>query len=235
VRHAPAVLAFALAFGTALDGHEILGPVQVNQILKSMARSSRTLAAPPNADEKGQALINLGVDAYTLMKLINSDIKEHGTENQGLIDLAVGRCAEMGVKFSRVPGGPFYMYDFDAFSAYLKLSPHGEHAAEARFALLERAFYGQGTAKTPAALLQSIDEKQKLLKDYPEFKRRADVEMFLILDYLDLSNSYIERNEQAKGAQYKDLALQLCRQVAEKYPDTGAASFARNLLIQLGL
>jgi hypothetical protein len=237
VRHVvAAVLLVAFALGAPVRAHEILDPVQLNQILKSMERSRRTIESTQSKDaEKHEALFNLGVDAYALMKLINSELKEHGTQNQGLVDLAVTRSGEMSVNLRPVGDGQVFVYDFEAFKAYLKAAPRGAHAAEARFALVEQASYGRNEVRTPEGILAGIDMKQKLLKDFPDLKRRADVEMFLILDYLELSNAYLQSGDAAKGVQYKDRALQLCRRVAEKYPDTDAAMFARNLLVQLGL
>ena len=228
------LLALVLLYGHAAAAHEILGPVEVNRLLKSMQQWHNKLAAT-TAAEKHEALFNIGLDAYALMKLINSDVKEHGAENQGLIDLAVNRSAALGVRIARMPGTDFYLYDFDAFVSYLRLAPRGEHAAEARFALVEKKFYEQKGDATPAPLLERVAEKRKLLEDYPQFGRRADLEMFLILDYLDLSNAYIEAGDRAKSDEYKQLALRLCRELAEKYPDTGAAMFARDLLIKLGI
>ena len=59
--------------------------------------------------------------------------------------------------------------------------------------------------------------------------------MFLILDYLELYSGYLEGKDLAKSTQYRHLALALCRQVIKNHPDTGAANFARNLLIKCGL
>ena len=134
------VMAFMLACGRSpLLGHEILGPVQVNQSLKSIQQSQTTLRSNVSAGDKEEALFKIGAEAYALMKLINSEINEHGTESdRGLIDLAVRRCKAMGVNIQLAAGKDYYTYDFEAFAAYLKLVPRGAHAPDARFRSEER-------------------------------------------------------------------------------------------------
>lgn len=231
------VMALMLACGRSpLLGHEILGPVQVNQSLKSIQQSQTTLRSNVSASEKEEALFKIGVEAYALMKLINSDISEHGRENQGLIDLAINRCKTMGVNIQLAAGKDYYMYDFEAFTSYLKLAPRGSYAPEARFALIEKSFYGeQRGRRTPRLLLKQIEQKKQLLQEFPNLSRRADLQMFLILDYLELHTDYLERRDLAKSTQYRDLALELCQQVIKNHPDAGAADFARDLLIKFGL
>jgi hypothetical protein len=231
------VVALILSCGTAsLPGHELLGPAQINQMLKSIQQSQMKLAGNPAGSEKEEALFTIGVEAYALMKLINSDIREHGAENRGLIELVVNRCKAMGVNFQPAAGKEHYMYDFAAFTAYLALAPRGRHAPEVRFALIEKSFYDEhGGQRTPEVLLKQIQEKKQLLSDFPDLSRRADLEIFVILDYLELHSYFEEKKDQAKSTEYRDLALKLCRQVIDEHPDTGAANFARNLLIQFGL
>lgn len=231
------VMALMLACGRSpLLGHEILGPVQVNQSLKSIQQSQTTLRSNVSASEKEEALFKIGVEAYALMKLINSDISEHGRENQGLIDLAINRSKTMGVNIQLAAGKDYYMYDFEAFTSYLKLAPRGNYAAEARFALIEKSFYDEHRdQRTPQLLLKQIEQKKQLLQEFPNLSRRADLQMFLILDYLELYTEYLERRDLAKSTQYRDRALELCRQVMKNHPDSDAANFARDLLIKFGL
>ena len=229
-------MALILGCGTSLLGHEILGPVQVNQSLKSIQQAQTTFRSNVSASEKEEALFKIGVQAYELMKLINYDISEHGRENQGLIDVAINRSKTMGVNIQLAAGKDYYMYDFEAFTSYLKLAPRGSYAPDARFALIEKSFYDEHRGqKTPQLLLKEIEEKKQLLQEFPNLSRRADLQMFLILDYLQLHTDYLEKKDLAKSTQYKDLALELCRQVMKNYPDTGAADFARDLLLKFGL
>jgi hypothetical protein len=237
MRTAIFVTALILGCGTSeLMGHEVLGPVQVNQILRNIQQAQLTLRGNASPKEKETALFYIGAEAYTLMKLINSDVREHGQENQGLIDVAIGRCKKLGVNIQPVSGTDYYLYDFEAFTSYLKIAPRGMHAPEARFALIEKSSYSveQGR-KTPEMLLKQIEEKKNLLQEFPDVTRRVDLQMFLILDYLEVYASYLESNDLSRSNQYKELALELCRQLVENHPDTGAANFARDLLIKFGI
>ena len=237
MRHIILVVVVALSCGTSrLLGHEVLGPVQVNAILRNIQLSQRTVSANVSAKEKEAALFQIGAEAYTLMKLINSEINEHGRENQGLINVAISRCKALGVNIQPAAGTDYYLYDFEAFASYLKLAPGGEFVPEARFALIEKSSYDQQRGRrTPELLLRQIEEKKQLLQEFPDFNRRVDLQLFLILDYLEVHTSYLESNDLARSTQYKDLALELCRELIKNHPDSGAANFARNLLIRFSL
>jgi len=224
-------------FVRPLVAHEVLGPVRVNEILKSIQKSRAALAGTPSPQDRSEALFNIGVDAYALMKLINQELQEHGAEaNLALINLAVTRCGEMGVNIKSIANGDHYMYDFAAFSEYLKVAPSGEHVPEVRFALIEKNFYEmRGASMTPAARSKQIEEKRQLLREYPKLSRRADLRMFLVFDYLDLYGYYEERQDPAKAEENRKQALDLCRAILAEDPESGAANFARDVLIKFGL
>ncbi len=116
---------------------------------KSLQHLQMTIASAAGATSekekaaKEKALFRLGAEAYALARLINLDISEHGAENQGLIELLVRRCKAIGVGIQRAAGADAYMYDFDAFAAYLTLAPRGVYAPEARFAPIEKSSFAE--------------------------------------------------------------------------------------------
>lgn len=219
-----------------LRAHDVMGPVAVNNILKSIQKSRLVLNSRSSQKDQEEAILNIGFQAHTLMKLINMEIQAHGTLQQGLIDLAVRRCREMGVGILYFEKTALYFYDFKEFEEYLKIAPQGQYVDEARFALIERSSYKHVAGEKPSEwLLQQVGDKKQFLREYPSFRKRAELEMLLTLDYYELYFIYLERRELKKSQQYKEWTLQLCRHIVEAFPDTEAANFARNLLIRLGL
>ena len=219
-----------------LRAHDVMGPIAVNNILKSIQKSRLVLNSRSSQKDQEKAILNIGFQAHTLMKLINMEIQAHGTLQQGLIDLAVRRCREMGVGLLYFEKTALYFYDFKEFEEYLKIAPQGQYVDEARFALIERASYKHVAGEKPSEwLLQQVGDKKQFLREYPSFRKRAELEMLLTLDYYELYFIYLERRELKKSQQYKEWTLQLCRHIVEAFPDTEAANFSRNLLIRLGL
>ncbi len=214
----------------------IMGPPEVNNILKSIHKSLSILESQAPAQEKQQAVFDIGMQAYTLMKLINAEIQSHGPMQQKLIDLAIARCHEMGVEIRHVPSRSIYLYDFAQFEGYLTMAPHGIYAADARFALMEKAFYEHeaGDQDLPTLMLQ-VERKKQFLKEYPNFKKRADLEILLTLDYYELCLLYAKRKNSVKSKQFRQLTRDQCRHIVKAFPNTEAAAFATNLLAKLGI
>ena len=75
-------------------------------------------------------------------------------------------------------------------------------------------------ANTLATIEQQPDALDLLLEDWPRERQREE----------DRS----PENE-AKSIQFRNLALDLCREVINDHPDSEAANFARDLLLKFGL
>ncbi len=215
--------------------HFVMGPVEVNRILKSLQKSRKILDGQPSQEDRKKEIFNIAFEAYTLMKLINTEIEAHGDEQQGLINLSVKRSQDMKIGIGPIKGKPIYVYDFKEFEEYLKIAPQGKYAAEARFALIERAFYQQsGGEKTPENLLANLEEKRQFLEQYPDFSMRSQLEMLLTLDYYQLYFLYLERNDVSKTKKYGELVLEQCRHIMDTFPGTQSANFAMNLMLEFG-
>ena len=215
--------------------HFVMGPVEVNRILKSLRKSRQTLDGQPSQEEREEAVFNIAFEAYTLMKLINTEIEAHGDQQRGLINLAVRRSQGMGAGIRYIEKKSVYLYDFEEFEEYLKIAPQGKYIAEASFALMERSFYQRsGGEKDPEALLAQLEEKKQFLKQYPAFARRSELEMLLTLDYYELYFAYQERNDVSKTKDYENLVLEQCRHIMDAFPGTQAANFAMNLMLGFG-
>lgn len=213
----------------------IMGPTEVNTITKRIQKSRQVQNDPASsAHEKQEAVFDAGIQGYTLMRLINAEINSHGDLQQKLIDFAIDRCGQMGVQIKYSAKKSVYLYDFKDFETYMKIAPKGEHAPDVLFAFMEKAFLeGEAGEKSVAALLEQIQHKKDFLKQYPEFGRRADLEMFLTLDYYELYALYSEKNDAKKSEEFKRLTMEQCRHIIKAYPDTDAASSAQDLLIRL--
>ena len=215
--------------------HFVMGPVEVNRLLKSLQKSRQILDGQPSQEEREESIFNIAFEAYTLMKLINTEIEAHGDQQRGLINLAVKRSQGMGVGIRSTENQSVYLYDFEEFEEYLKIAPQGKYAAEAGFALMEQSFYQRsGGEKDPEVLLAQLEEKRQFLKQYPAFARRSELEMLLTLDYYQLYFVYQDRNEVSKTKEYENLVLDQCRHILDAFPGTQAANFAMNLMLGFG-
>lgn len=220
--------------GGVLYADFIMGPLEVSKILKSINKAQMTLRSDVSQNEKGQALFEIGGQAYTLAKLINAEILSHGNEQQGLIDLAIKRCRDMGVNIEYFPSRAVYLYDGKEFLAYLQTDPGGEDVAEALSGLMERSSADLVLGvQEPTYLLEQVALKKHFLSIHPDFKNRTELELLLAMDYHKLYLACSDRKESTKAQEYKKSALERYRQITRRAGDGEAASYARALLPSL--
>lgn len=223
-----------VALSLHLPAHEVLGPVEVNGILKEIQRSKVQLASTESSDEdREKARFHIAGQAFRLMKLINEERRAHGNQEQGLIDLAVSRCRAMGVEIAFDQSRDLYLYDFQEFEEYLKLYPNGRFEAEVRYALIERsALQKPSGERTLSELEGQAESKRKLLQEFPGFEKRPDIEMLLALDYYELYALSGEQRDRQGEMKYKKLTAQQFRHIVESYPGSQAADYALRLLMR---
>lgn len=219
-------------YGTGfLYADYIMGPVEVSNILKSIKKARTTLLSPVSQHEKGRALFEIGGQAYTLAKLINAEIASHGHEQQGLINVAIKRCHDMGVNIQYFANKAVYLYDGKEFLAYLQTDPDGEDIPEALSGLMERSSADLGLGvQEPAYVLEQVALKKHFLGSHPEFKNRTEVELLLAMDYHKLYIAYTHTGQSAKAQEYKRSALERYRQIMLRAGNGEAVYYARALL-----
>lgn len=207
--------------------HDVVQAAQLEATLAEIAR----LQAQARAGGSPEVLYALGERVEQVVDLVNLDAAEHGSADPlGRLVVARLRSWSLGVEFSDVERR--YVYDLEAFRAYLARAPGGARAAAAWYRLLARGFYGrQGpdpSSPPPLdapATARAAQEEKRFLDRHPTHERAREVHLFLAVDWCRLASA--ERPPDRSHRQRCRGALQLIR---TRYPDTMEARTAEALL-----
>jgi len=208
-------------------GHDVVQAGQLEAAVAEIARLQARVREPGDAE----ALYALGERIEQVVDLVNQDAAAHGAADP-LASLLVGRLRSwsLGVEFSEVERR--YVYDLDAFRAYLARAPEGARAAAAWFRLLARSFYRRlgpdpsnpAPADAPATA-RAAEEEERFIARHPADERAREVRLFLAVDWCRLASA--ERPPQRSHRHRCRSALDLVR---TRYPGTMEARAAETLL-----
>jgi len=230
-RAAAAALLLSVAAGGAVHADIILSASGLNATLKKMERLTQQRASGTTR-ERAEALFALGQEADALAELLNDEVAAHGSQEKGLIDLALARTAELGVSIAYKREKEKYFYDNAAFQQYLKDAPRGPHAAEAEFKIIQREFFQSAGMDIPAVLAAS-ERKSAFLRRYRTFSRNAEVNLMLAMDYRDVYRHYQAANDVRQRDRYLGLARGQLQLIAKRYAGSEQATIAQLLLRRL--
>ena len=222
------VLAAVVAVPRTVRADIIMSAEGLNATLKKMERLKQTIENGPER-ERPDAWFQLATEGDALATLINAEVASHGMQERELIDLALSRTKELGVRVAYNREKKKFFYDGAGFQQYLALAPQGGHVAEAEFALLSYQFY-QSSGTDPAAVTAAAAAKQRFLTRYPKFKDNAELSLFLAVDYRDLYRHYRQAHDATNAEKYRLLTRREYQRIAREYPGSEQASAARQLL-----
>ena len=200
----------------------------LNATLKTMEKLARQTAGDANA-QRDAAWFQLGAEADGLASIMNLEVESHGMQERELLDLALSRTRELGVGIAYNREKKKFFYDGAAFAAYLTAAPRGPFAAAAEFKLLSYRFY-QSSAADTAALVAGADAAKQFLARYPRFEERAEVRLYLAVDYRDLCRRSVDARDTVNAAKWRQLARAECLRIARQHPGTDQADAARQIL-----
>jgi hypothetical protein len=206
----------------------ILTGEALNTSLKSMQRHQRRVPEG-TPDQRAAATFDLGVEADALAQLLTDEVAAHGMQERQLIELALRRTREIGVRIEWMRAKDRFFYDGEAFRRYLEMAPKGRRAAESAFWLVETEFY-QTSGGDPKAILPAIERKKSFLARHPNFQLAPDVSVFLAIDYRDLFRHYRARGDRRSAARFEKLAREQFRNVAARHPGTDQGRIAAEML-----
>ena len=230
LRASVAVLVVLAAAGSA-GADVILSAERLNTSLKNMQRLQRQMReGTPEA--QASATFDLGVEADALATLLSDEVAAHGMQERPLLELALRRTREIGVRVEWMVAKDRFFYDGEAFRRYLARAPRGPRAAESAFWLLETEFY-QTSGGDPKAIQPAIERKKAFLARHASFPLAPDVGVFLAIDYRDLFRHHRDKGDRAQAARYEKLARQQFRRVAGRHPDTEQGRIAAEMLRRL--
>ncbi len=181
-------MALLVAAGTAV-AHVALDPERAQQILRDIATHHAASSSGRGGDGEAEALFQAGEAVNTLVDMLNQDVIAHG-QTSVLADAILRQLAVHAIAVSYAPRERRYVYDLAAYREYLRRTPAGPRAADARFRLIARTFHGT-LGPDPAALvnadlpalLRAIAAEEGFLRDHPGHEKAAEVRFFLAVDY----------------------------------------------------
>lgn len=235
--------AFALAVLVAVTlvgdrrahAHVVLDGETARPILVDIARQLRDTREGESEAARLEALFQTGQRVHELVELMNLDLLAHGRSLLG--ELLVRRLAEYGIRVDFVERSARYAPDLAAFEEYLRRSPSGPRAADAKFRVIAEMFR-RSIGRRPeeiahggmAELRDATARKEAFLRDHPGHDRARDVRFFLAMDYYRLFRNSAEAATRRK---YEQLARRALQQIVHEYPETAEARSAEIALESL--
>jgi hypothetical protein len=226
------LILLALHAPVPLRADYVLGPPEVNDSLKTLGLLRKRADAAQTPRDRADALFDLAQEASSLTSLINLEIRSHGFEQRPLIELAVQRCAAIGVTLTFDSGKDRYEYDRQAYAEYLKLAPpaRDERQRVARFVVIEKTFYKQKSSDRPGieTLIRDIEQ---FLARFPDEERKSELELFLAVLYRDLFT--LKASEPDGGIAERKRTEEICKTLVANYPASPEARVAEGILKRL--
>ena len=220
----------------AVHAHTLLDPEVAHTMLVEIAELQKSARSESNQEVRAEALFKMGSRVQALVELLDLDVAGHDGAST-LAQLLVKRLDEYEVRIAYSEQRRRFSYDQGAFRQYLKLTPTGLHAAEARFRILAETFYaalGSGPGaiapEERASVIKAASEEEQFLKDYPNHARTKEVRFFLGVDCYRLSRSIPDPE---KAAQYERRARQALQRVAAEYAGSVEARASSALLDEI--
>lgn len=230
-----AVLLFTSAVALA---HVWLSAEIVDGAMADLRKFTERAETAADRGDRAAAWFEVATTASELTDLMNEEVAGHGREQQRLLDEAVARAGEIGVRIAWSAEHQRYFYLGDAYARYLSATPDGINAADSRYRLIEVDFY-HGDAGDFDMLVRRADDKRDFLQKYPAFGDAGRVAMFLAVDYRDLWRQCRERTDETCAARYAKRLREHLAAAADRYADdrTGPLlqEFSRRFEIEAGL
>jgi hypothetical protein len=230
-----AVLLLASAVALA---HVWLSAEIVDGAMADLRKFTERAGTAADRGERAAAWYEVATTASELTDLMNEEVAGHGTEQQRLLDEAVARAGEIGVRITWSAEHRRYFYLGDAYARYLSAAPDGINAADSRYQLIEVDFY-HGDVGDFDMLVRRADDKRDFLQRYPAFGDAGRVAMFLAVDYRDLWRQCRERGDETCAKRYAARLREHLASAADRYAEdrTGPLlqEFSRRFEIEAGL
>ncbi|MGH9368153.1 MAG: tetratricopeptide repeat protein [Thermoanaerobaculia bacterium] len=223
-----ALVAVTLVGGRGADAHVVLDGEIARPILVDLARDLRDTREGGSDAARLEALFLVGERVHQLVELMNLDLLAHGRSLFG--ELLIRRLAEHGVRVDFIERNGRYVSDLAPFEEYLRRSPRGPRAADAKFRVVAEMFH-RSTGRRPEEiadggveeLRDAVARKEAFLRDHPGHDRVRDVRFFLAMDYYRL---FRNSTETATRGKYEQLARRALQQIMHEFPETAEARSA---------
>lgn len=222
-----ALAAVTLLGDRSARAHVVLDGEIARPILVDITRDLRDAREGANEAARLEALFLVGQRVDQLVELMNLDLLAHGRSLFG--ELLIRRLADHGIRVVFIERSARYAPDLAPFEAYLRQSPSGPRAADAKFRVIAELFQrsaGRRADEIPDGGLEELRDavarKEAFLRDHPGDGRTGDVRFFLAMDYYRL----FRNSTGATAKKYGQLARRALQQVVQERPGTAEARSA---------
>jgi hypothetical protein len=205
----------------------ILDVAQVNQLLTEIGQFYGRSESAPKAEERADALYEMGERCLDLADLMSRDKESHGAVDANLAAVIDRRLKTFGLNFVVDPLG--YHYDLAAFRQYLRDAPNGDRAADAWYALIG---FDEPGDNIPG-LLKSIEAKNDFIRRYPQYSEMSIVKLLLAQQHTRLAALYSSQKNPAQAKEQK-AAQDIYREIVKRFPQSPEAETAAGSLVQGG-
>jgi hypothetical protein len=158
---------------------------------------------------------------------MNLDLLAHGRSLFG--ELLVRRLADYGIRVVFIERNARYAPDLAPFEEYLRRSPSGPRAADAKFRVIAERFQRSAGRRAEEIADGGLEEvrdavarQEAFLRDHPGDERAKAVRFFLAMDYYRL----FRNSTGTTTKKYEQLARRALRQIVEERPGTAEARSA---------
>ena len=206
----------------------ILDPQEVNKLLNEIGKFYEETKNSPKVSDQLDAFYEMGERALDLADLMSKDKANHGSIDASLAAVIQRRLKPFGVNI--VGDSLGYHYDLAAFQEYLRRAPTGERAADAKYVLIGFDAPGENVA----ALEKSIAGKEGFIRQYPNYSEMSLVKFMLAQQHVRVARVYNTQKNIALGAQHKQKAQDLYRQIVKQFPQSQEAEAAADYLARTG-
>jgi hypothetical protein len=222
-----ALVAVTLIGDRRANAHVVLDGEIVRPILVDIARDLRDTREGGSEAARLEALFLVGQRVHQLVELMNLDLLAHGRSLYG--ELLIRRLSEYGIRVGFIERNARYVPDLAPFAEYLRRSPRGPRAADAKFRVIAEMFHGS-TGRRPEeiadggveGLRDAVARKEAFLRDHPGHDRVRDVRFFLAMDYYRL----FRNSTGTTTKKYEQLARRALQQIMHEHPGTAEARSA---------
>jgi hypothetical protein len=222
-----AVAAVTLIGERRAHAHVVLDGEVARPILVDITRGLRDAREGGSEAARLEALFLAGQRVDQLVELMNLDLLAHGRSLFG--DLLARRLAEYGIQVVFVERNARYASDVAPFEEYLRRSPSGPRAADAKFRVIGELFQRSTGRRADEiadggleGLRDAVARKEAFLREHPGHDRTRDVRFFLAMDYYRLCRNSIRTT----ARKYEQLARRALQQIMHEHPGTAEARSA---------
>ena len=217
--------------------HEGIHTEAAQDFLNRIDVIQTVIASAELADEKADALYDLGETLSQVTQLLNRDLASQGGKPSTYSRELVAALKARGVELSFSQSAKRYESYLGPFEEYLALAPEGSRRSDAMFRLLYGRFYDSFVSDPLellnlnwADLVDQIEAAETFLSLHSDHPDREEVQFILAIDYARAAR---EARDKEAARSYRERARAALTEFQDTFPDSLRAIAAQVLIKRL--